>query len=59
MSGPNTRIFNTGESDMSIKALIRKWTGRGGAINRATSTREVCRLSALAMAAKVTVWDLD
>jgi hypothetical protein len=52
-------IFNAGENDMSIKALIRKWTGRGGAINRATSTREVCRLSALAMAAKVTVWDLD
>jgi hypothetical protein len=59
LSWPSTRIFNTGESDMSIKALIRKWTGRGGAVNRATCTREVCRLSALAMAAKVSVWDLD
>ena len=59
MSGLDSCIFNTGENDMSIKALIRKWTGRGGAINRATSTCEVCRLSALAMAAKITVWDLD
>ena len=44
---------------MSIKALIRKWTGRGGAISRATSTRDVCRLSAIALAARVSVWDLD
>jgi hypothetical protein len=44
---------------MSIKALIRKWTGRGGAINRATCTRDVCRLSAFAMASRVSVWDLD
>ncbi len=44
---------------MSIKALIRKLTGRGGALNRATSTRDVCRLSTIAIAAKVSVWDLD
>lgn len=44
---------------MSIKAWIRRWTGRGGAISRATCARDVCRLSALAIAAKVSVWDLD
>ena len=44
---------------MSIKAWIRRWTGRGGAVSRATCARDVCRLSALAMAAKVSVWDLD
>lgn len=44
---------------MSLKALIRKLTGRGGALNRATSAREVCRLNTIALAAGVTVWDLD
>ncbi len=44
---------------MSIKAWIRRWTGRGGAISRATCTRDVCRLSALAITAKVSVWHLD
>lgn len=44
---------------MSIKALIRKWTGKGGALNRATSTRDVCRLNTIAMACRVSVWDLD
>ena len=44
---------------MSIKALIRKLTGRGGALNRATTTREECRLSTIANAEKVSVWDMD
>lgn len=44
---------------MSIKALIRKLTGKGGALNRATSVRDVCRLNAIAMASRVSVWDLD
>jgi len=44
---------------VSIKALIRRLTGRGGAINRATSTRDVFHLSAIALAARVSVWDLD
>jgi hypothetical protein len=44
---------------MSLKALIRKFTGRGGALNRATSTRDVCRLNSIAMAARISVWELD
>lgn len=44
---------------MSIKALIRKLTGKGGALNRATSVRDVCRLNAIAMASRVSVWDID
>jgi hypothetical protein len=44
---------------MSLKALIRKFTGIGGALNRATSSRDVCRLNNVALAAKVSVWSLD
>ncbi len=44
---------------MTIKALIRKLTGKGGALNRATTSRDVCRLNAIALAARVSVWDLD
>ncbi|MCD8514564.1 MAG: hypothetical protein LRY31_00710 [Burkholderiaceae bacterium] len=44
---------------MSLKALIRKFTGKGGALNRATSVRDVCRLNAIAMASRVSVWELD
>lgn len=44
---------------MSFKALIRRLTGKGGAINRATSSRDVCRLNSIAMAAKVSIWELD
>lgn len=44
---------------MSFKALIRKLTGKGGALNRATSTRDVCRLTAIALACRVSVWELD
>ncbi len=44
---------------MSIKAIFRKLTGKGGAINRATSARDGCRLNAIALAAKVSVWELD
>ena len=58
---PNARIFNTdtGENDMSIKAWIRKWTGRGGAVSRATCSHEVGRLLTIAMTSRVSVWDLD
>jgi arginine repressor len=49
----------TRRSIMTIKALIRKLTGKGGAINRATSSRDVCRLNAIALAARVSVWELD
>jgi hypothetical protein len=51
--------FHRSEIPMSFKALIRKLTGKGGAINRATSSRDVCRLNAIALAAKVSVWELD
>lgn len=44
---------------MSLKAWIRKLTGKGGALNRATSARDVCRLNAIAMAARVSVYELD
>jgi hypothetical protein len=44
---------------MSLKALIRKLTGKGGALNRATTVRDVCRLNAIAMAARVSVYELD
>lgn len=44
---------------MSLKALLRKITGKGGALNRATSARDVCRLNAIALASRVSVWDLD
>lgn len=47
------------ENSMSLKALIRRLTGKGGALNRATSARDVCRLNTIAMAARVSVWDLD
>lgn len=44
---------------MSLKAWIRKLTGKGGALNRPTSVRDVCRLNAIAMAARVSVYELD
>ena len=44
---------------MTLKALIRRLTGKGGALNRATSTRDVCRLSTMALTARVSVWELD
>ncbi len=44
---------------MSLKALIRRLTGKGGALNRATTVRDVCRLNAIAIAAQVSVYELD
>lgn len=44
---------------MSLKAWIRKLTGKGGALNRATSARDVCRLNAIAAAYRVSVYELD
>lgn len=44
---------------MSLKAWIRRITGKGGALNRATRARDVCRLNAIAMAARVSVYELD
>lgn len=44
---------------MSLKALIRRLTGKGGALNRATTVRDVCRLNAIAIAARVSVYELD
>lgn len=44
---------------MSFKAWIRKWTGRGGAVSRATCSHEVGRLFTIAMTSRVSVWDLD
>lgn len=44
---------------MSLKALIRKLTGKGGALNRATTVRDVCSLNAIAMAARMSVYELD
>ncbi len=44
---------------MSLKALIRRITGKGGALNRATTVRDVCRLNSIAIAARVSVYELD
>lgn len=44
---------------MSIKAILRRITGKGGALNRATSTREVCRLSRAATSARVSIYEID
>jgi hypothetical protein len=44
---------------MSLKALIRKLTGKGGALNRATTVREICRLNAMAATARKSVYELD
>jgi hypothetical protein len=44
---------------MSLKALIRKLTGRGGAIHRATTVRDICRLTAIAATARKSVYELD
>jgi len=44
---------------MSLKALIRRLTGKGGALNRATTVRDVCRLNAIAVAARMSVYELD
>jgi hypothetical protein len=44
---------------MSLKAWIRKLTGKGGALNRASTVRDVCRLNTIAVAARVSVYELD
>ncbi|MEN9384120.1 MAG: hypothetical protein RI959_541 [Pseudomonadota bacterium] len=44
---------------MSFKAWIRKLTGKGGALNRASTVRDVCRLNTIAVAARVSVYELD
>lgn len=44
---------------MSFKAWIRKLTGKGGALNRATSVKDVCRLNTIAVAARVSMYELD
>lgn len=44
---------------MSIKAIFRKLTGKGGAFNNAKTTREVFQLNALAFSARVSVYDID
>lgn len=44
---------------MSLKAIIRKLTGKGGAFNNAKTTREVCLLNGLALRARVSVYDID
>ena len=44
---------------MSIKAIFRKLTGKGGALNKARTTREICQLNVLAAGARVSVYELD
>ncbi|WP_255408156.1 hypothetical protein [Macromonas nakdongensis] len=44
---------------MTLKALFRKLTGKGGALNRATTIREICQLNVQAARARVSVYDLD
>lgn len=44
---------------MTLKALLRRLTGKGGALNRATSTQEVCRLNVVAASARVSIYALD
>ncbi|WP_342128457.1 hypothetical protein [Hydrogenophaga sp. OTU3427] len=44
---------------MTIKAIFRKLTGRGGALNNAKTTREICVLNVVAASAQVSVYELD
>ena len=44
---------------MSLKAIIRKWTGKGGALNRTRDVRAICRLHVVASMRQVSVYDLD
>lgn len=44
---------------MSIKALIRKITGKGGALNRTHDVRAICRLHSVASFKRVSIYDLD
>ncbi|WP_256368665.1 hypothetical protein [Aquabacterium sp. A08] len=44
---------------MSLKAILRKLTGRGGALNKARTTREICHLNVIAASARVSVYELD
>ena len=44
---------------MTIKALIRRLTGKGGALNKARTTREICQLNVIAVSARVSVYELD
>lgn len=44
---------------MTLKAIFRKITGRGGALNNAKTTREICHLNVLAASARVSVYELD
>lgn len=44
---------------MSLKAIFRKLTGKGGALNNAKTTQEVCILNMLATRARVSVYDID
>lgn len=44
---------------MSFKAILRKFTGKGGAFNQAKTVRDVCRLSTLAHAARLSVYEID
>jgi homoserine acetyltransferase len=43
----------------TFKGWVRQLTGKGGALNRASTSREICQLSTLALAARVSIWDLD
>lgn len=44
---------------MTIKAILRKLTGKGGALNNAKTTREVCALNVVAARARVSVYEID
>lgn len=44
---------------MSLKAILRMLTGRGGALNKARTTREICHLNVIAASARVSVYELD
>ncbi|HEX5804861.1 MAG TPA: hypothetical protein VFY31_00770 [Macromonas sp.] len=44
---------------MSLKAIFRKLTGKGGALNKAKTTREVCQLNVMAVSARVSVYEID
>lgn len=44
---------------MSIKAIFRKLTGKGGALNRTHDVRAICRLHVVASTKRISIYDLD
>lgn len=44
---------------MSFKAILRKLTGKGGALNRTTDIRAICQLHVVAATQRVSIYEID